>query len=81
MILGSVDWVLDPANSMIRYKKSAQCVQLKDSPAAQYLFRRTPTVMEYYSNVDAACEAVASSLNQKLDKTQTYKDEKGNKWC
>jgi hypothetical protein len=29
--------------------------------------------MEYYSNVDAACEAVASSLNQKLDKTQTYK--------
>ena len=78
MILGSVDWVLDPANSMIRYKKSAQCVELKDcSPTAQYLFRRTPNVMEYYSNVDAACEAVASSLNQKLDKTQTYTDENG----
>ncbi|MGL5160278.1 MAG: virulence factor TspB C-terminal domain-related protein, partial [Acinetobacter junii] len=66
-LLGSVDWVLDPANNQIVYKPriDLSCVDAtKCDPTAYYLFRRTPTVTTYYTTTEAACSAVASSFGQ-----------------
>lgn len=80
-ILGTVDWVLDPENNQIRYKDPDafnSCTATNSCGVTDYyLFRRTPTVMTYYTSVDAACRAVASSFGQTLVSVEKYYDTYG----
>lgn len=80
-LLGSVDWVLDPANNQIRYidpDVSNSCTSSNDCGGVDYyLFRRTPTVYTYYTSADAACRAVASSFSQTLVRVDKYYDSQG----
>jgi hypothetical protein len=80
-LLGAVDWVLDPANNQIRYKDpdaSNSCTASNVCGATDYyLFRRTPTVTTYYTSVDAACRAVASSYGQTLVRVDKFYDSQG----
>lgn len=80
-LLGAVDWVLDPANNQIRYQDpdaSNSCTTTNGCGALDYyLFRRTPTVYTYYTSVNPACSAVASSFGQTLVRVEKFYDSQG----
>lgn len=65
----------------IRYKDpdaSNSCTASNGCGATDYyLFRRTPTVTTYYTSVDAACRAVASSYGQTLVRIDKFYDSQG----
>lgn len=67
-LLGSVDWVLDPANNQIRYTKpdtsNDPCTPTSCAPS-QYVWKRD-TDLGTFSTQQGICQAVASKYGQTL---------------
>lgn len=64
-LLGSVDWVLDPANNQIRYKdpNNAQCAVAADCPNATYLYSVSSPKTGLFTSYNAACVAATAMAN------------------
>lgn len=60
-LLGSVDWVLDPANNQIRYKDPAVPVDPND-PSVKYLYYVPTLNGPNQTTPDAACRSAANSV-------------------
>lgn len=81
-LLGAVDYVMDPANSRVKYyvdPAGTQCLKNgTNCPGYYYLFYREPgTNGTYFSTVDAACSAVASYYGQTLVSIDKFYDSQG----
>lgn len=67
-LLGSVDWVLDPANNQIRYTKpdtsNDPCTPTSCAPS-QYVWKRD-TDLGTFSTQNGICQAVAAKYGQTL---------------
>ena len=64
-ILGSVDWVLDPANNQIVYKSSSgDCSSLTSCPYPKvYYINYQGITTGYHSSMSGACSAFVSLMN------------------
>ncbi|MDH2597664.1 virulence factor TspB C-terminal domain-related protein [Acinetobacter baumannii] len=81
-LLGAVDYVMDPANSRVKYyvdPAGTQCLKNgTNCPGYYYLFFREPgTNGTYFSTVDPACSAVASYYGQTLVSIDKFYDAQG----
>ncbi|TGU85479.1 virulence factor TspB C-terminal domain-related protein [Acinetobacter pittii] len=81
-LLGAVDYVMDPANSRVKYyvdPAGTQCLKNgTNCPGYYYLFYREPgTNGAYFSTVDPACSAVASYYGQTLVSIDKFYDSQG----
>lgn len=81
-LLGAVDYVMDPANSRVKYyvdPAGTQCLKNgTNCPGYYYLFFREPgTNGTYFSTVDTACSAVASYYGQTLVSIDKFYDAQG----
>lgn len=59
-LLGSVDWVLDPANNQIRYKDPSVPVDPND-PSVEYLYSLPTFGLSGYSSLSSLCSSVNNS--------------------